>query len=157
MHSRCGILYNNRPEGVVAASTPPAAPFSKAVIACYPARSNIGAIRSSSRGLYRRVRSRIGSNQRVPRNRGVVGAISQCESLRMPEPTTFLAISDVHGNFDEFDPRDLPEADAVLVAGDMTNMCMRGWEMNRCKRWLQDLADRYPAVFWIPGNHDIGV
>lgn len=75
----------------------------------------------------------------------------------MPEPTTFLAISDVHGDFDAFDPLTLPDADAVLVAGDMTNMGREGFELARCGRWLAGLAARYRTVFWIPGNHDIGV
>ena len=75
----------------------------------------------------------------------------------MPEPTTFLAISDVHGDFDAFVPNDLPAADAVLVAGDMTNRGLAGYELERCARWLRGLAARYRSVFWIPGNHDIGV
>jgi Icc-related predicted phosphoesterase len=75
----------------------------------------------------------------------------------MDSSTTFLAISDVHGRFEVFPAEALPDADAVLIAGDMTDMGMRGRELAHCGRWLSALAARYPAVFWIPGNHDIGV
>ncbi|HLK61542.1 MAG TPA: metallophosphoesterase [Chthonomonadaceae bacterium] len=94
-----------------------------------------------------------------------------------------LAISDVHDAFEAFAPATLPDADLCLVAGDLTNYGIRGewqlpegdralfiaalqgerlgeeWtgtEITRAKRWLEELAQRYP-VFWIPGNHDIDV
>ncbi len=94
-----------------------------------------------------------------------------------------LAISDVHDEFEAFAPDTLPVADVCLVAGDLTNYGMRGeWELSgkdqeillsvmqedgidnvwagseivRARQWLEQLAQRYP-VFWIPGNHDIGV
>ena len=94
-----------------------------------------------------------------------------------------LAISDIHDEFAAFAPETLPDADVCLIAGDLTNYGMRGewqlsgedreifatalqagktdsiWaasEMTRAKHWLQEMARRYP-IFWIPGNHDIGV
>jgi Icc-related predicted phosphoesterase len=39
----------------------------------------------------------------------------------------------------------------------MTNAGLRGRELALCERWLSALARRYRAVFWVPGNHDIGV
>jgi Icc-related predicted phosphoesterase len=71
--------------------------------------------------------------------------------------TTFIALADIHGRFDAFEPEGMPDADAALVAGDMTNRGTTGLEIARCERWLAKLAARYAAVFWIPGNHDIGV
>ena len=92
-----------------------------------------------------------------------------------------LAISDVHDEFEAFAPETLPDADVCLIAGDLTNFgqlerrrfaslelerllaTLAGGsgagpthEVVRAKQWLEALARRYP-VFWIPGNHDIGV
>ena len=68
-----------------------------------------------------------------------------------------LAISDVHDRFDEFRVEDLPDADVCVVAGDLTNYGTRKTgSIAAARRWLTDLGQRY-IVFWIPGNHDIGV
>ena len=52
--------------------------------------------------------------------------------------------------------------DACLIAGDLTvwghcDSQARVNEMGRAGDWLAALGERYPALFWIPGNHDIGV
>jgi len=93
-----------------------------------------------------------------------------------------LAISDIHEDFEAFAPETLPEADLCVIAGDLTNYGLRGnwrlsranlrilqawakaadlsaWqgqEIARAKAWLEAMSRRYP-VFWIPGNHDIGI
>jgi predicted phosphodiesterase len=36
-----------------------------------------------------------------------------------------LTISDIHGQYEEFNLEKLPEADVILVAGDLTNYGMR--------------------------------
>jgi uncharacterized protein len=91
-------------------------------------------------------------------------------------------MSDIHGRFERFAPSALPDADLLLIAGDLTNNgiheeepispAFREWmiqnaqspdtfydpvpEVERAREWLRRLAQRTP-VFWIPGNHDIGI
>lgn len=91
-----------------------------------------------------------------------------------------LACSDIHDAFERFPVDRFLQADLCVVAGDLTNLGVRGnrrrapepppvrspgaqrgglWpseEIARAAEWLQQLARRFP-VFWIPGNHDIGV
>ena len=94
-----------------------------------------------------------------------------------------LAISDIHDNYEMFPPSEMPDADFCVVAGDLTNYGKRGkWrlpardrdaliadgvplsvlkalqgdELDRAERWLTEMGQRLP-VFWIPGNHDLGV
>ncbi len=95
---------------------------------------------------------------------------------------TLLAIADIHTRFDRFPPKALPDADLVLIAGDLTNdgvndtqtlspaflawilrqgrkpeeFIPREREIDQARTWLTQMAERYP-VLWIPGNHDIGV
>jgi Icc-related predicted phosphoesterase len=75
---------------------------------------------------------------------------------------TVLCVSDIHDRFDDFKPDELPEADICLVAGDLTEFGHRGethgtGEIRRAAIWLQKMGERYSGLFWIPGNHDIGV
>ena|SRR5579871_4453318 len=92
-----------------------------------------------------------------------------------------LICSDIHDDFERFPVDGFPDADLCLVAGDLTNDGLRGrgkltfgairrlaqmsaaeiemWqadEITRAADWLTRLAARFP-VYWIPGNHDIGV
>lgn len=79
----------------------------------------------------------------------------------------FLCISDIHSQFPRFAPDALPPADVVLVAGDLTNCGKRNLligygpvakpEWPEAQEWLCAMGDRYPAVFWVPGNHDMDV
>jgi Icc-related predicted phosphoesterase len=94
-----------------------------------------------------------------------------------------LICSDLHDDFKRFPVDKFPDADLCLVAGDLTEYGLRGrqklsasdvsllqhmrvdpaaiqmWlgdEIKRATDWLTRLAQRLP-VYWIPGNHDIGV
>lgn len=95
---------------------------------------------------------------------------------------TLLAISDIHVQFDRFPPKTLPDADLVLIAGDLTNDGLHdsptlspiflAWilrqgrkpeeflsserEIDQARTWMTQMTERYP-VLWIPGNHDIGL
>lgn len=86
-------------------------------------------------------------------------------------------MSDVHCRWGRFNPADMPpaeEIDAVIVAGDITNMgkpkgyragVSEDWEA--AEEWLDALNKKYcdynyfeaakpvKCVYWIPGNHDI--
>ncbi|MES2463390.1 MAG: metallophosphoesterase, partial [Armatimonadota bacterium] len=73
-----------------------------------------------------------------------------------------LCLSDIHDRFEKYQPADLPPADVCLVAGDLTEFGQQGethgtGEIRRAAIWLRDMGERYPELFWIPGNHDIGV
>lgn len=73
-----------------------------------------------------------------------------------------LCISDIHDQWGDYKVADLPEADAVLVAGDLTDYGLQGealgyGELNRARTWLRAMGARYRVILWIPGNHDIGV
>ena len=70
-----------------------------------------------------------------------------------------LVMSDIHAEFQRFDPTKLPDAEVVLIAGDITNYGTRNYglaEFMAAKVWMQKIAERYQEVYWIPGNHDIG-
>lgn len=68
-----------------------------------------------------------------------------------------LAMADIHGHFDRFDLEKLPDADVIIIAGDITELGMRRpWEMNHARCWMQQLTEHAP-VFWIPGNHDLEI
>lgn len=64
-------------------------------------------------------------------------------------------VSDLHGYLP-----DIPECDAVLLAGDIVpTHChdvpnARGWLDTNFRRWLNELADRDIEVVGIAGNHD---
>lgn len=75
-----------------------------------------------------------------------------------------LAISDVHDEFDRFDPARFPDFDVLVIAGDVTNWGKRHPVMWPCaQRWLRSVAalgvtkKHQYRMFIIPGNHDIGV
>jgi Icc-related predicted phosphoesterase len=72
-----------------------------------------------------------------------------------------LCVSDLHDQFDLFEPEKMPLADACLVAGDLTNWGLQGTEryneVGRAGDWLRAMGERYGQLLWIPGNHDIGV
>jgi Icc-related predicted phosphoesterase len=82
-----------------------------------------------------------------------------------------LCLSDLHGRIHKAPVHhtrrdtDLPDADIVLIAGDLTNM---GYDprdqygadvLESVAFWSTRLGERYGAenVFWVPGNHDIRV
>ena len=69
-----------------------------------------------------------------------------------------LVISDIHGHFDAFRPDELPGADLVLFAGDLTERGLKGdpHALSEGEGWLRGMASKYPQVIAIPGNHDIG-
>lgn len=73
-----------------------------------------------------------------------------------------LAIADVHGQFFRFQAKELPEADMVLLAGDLTNMGVSHdprWrdERESMGRWIDSLQTRMPQapILAIAGNHDL--
>lgn len=80
-----------------------------------------------------------------------------------------LIMSDIHCHWSRFRPADMPEPDdidAVIVAGDITNMgkpkgyrsgVSEDWEA--AKRWMGILRASYDKqmIYWVPGNHDINV
>lgn len=82
-----------------------------------------------------------------------------------------LCLSDLHGRIHKAPvhhtrrPEDLPDADIVLIAGDLTNMGYdprdrNGAEVLEAVRlWSTRIGERYGSenAFWVPGNHDIRV
>jgi uncharacterized protein len=81
-----------------------------------------------------------------------------------------LCMSDIHEDFERFSPPNLPppsEVDIVFVSGDLTQlgvelspMFIRHFEADikeRLHAWMRDLSKSYPRIYWIPGNHDIGL
>ncbi len=73
-----------------------------------------------------------------------------------------LAISDVHGEFDRFNPDKFPAFDVLVIAGDVTNWGKRHPnEWISARKWLRMVATRClsrgKTGVIIPGNHDIGV
>ena len=75
-----------------------------------------------------------------------------------------LTISNIHGQFDAFDLENLPEADMVLVAGDLTNFGLRPpvnfqlraeYELEMARDWFGRLHHHCPQILWVQGNHDI--
>lgn len=69
-----------------------------------------------------------------------------------------LIMSDIHCSWQNFRVEDMPIADLVLMAGDITNYGTRDPDqIIVARKLLKDLAFKYKTVYWIPGNHDIGV
>jgi uncharacterized protein len=75
-----------------------------------------------------------------------------------------LTISDIHGQYEEFNLEKLPEADVILVAGDLTNFGMRPpfsyrlqaeRELEMARDWFERLHAHCPRILWVQGNHDI--
>lgn len=73
-----------------------------------------------------------------------------------------LCLSDIHGRFGLYRPETLPDADMVVVAGDLTNWGRdpRGGTfgadlLDTAREWTRALGRRYRQVFVIAGNHDI--
>jgi predicted phosphodiesterase len=75
-----------------------------------------------------------------------------------------LTISDIHGQYEEFNLEKLPEADVILVVGDLTNYGMRppfGYqlqaerELEMARDWFEQLHAHCPRILWVQGNHDI--
>jgi uncharacterized protein len=84
----------------------------------------------------------------------------------LEKPMRILNISDIHGRFKDFKLETLPDVDAVLVAGDLTNfgtnpphqyLAEATAELEQAKMWFEALSQRCAKVFWVQGNHDIGV
>jgi Icc-related predicted phosphoesterase len=69
-----------------------------------------------------------------------------------------LAMSDIHCQWDNFVVKDMPAADVVVMAGDITNWGLRQpSEMMNAVMFMEGLARKYKLVLWIPGNHEIAV
>jgi uncharacterized protein len=75
-----------------------------------------------------------------------------------------LTISDIHGQYEDFNLEKLPEADVILVAGDLTNYGMRPplpyrpnaeRELEMARHWFERLHAHCPRILWVQGNHDI--
>jgi Icc-related predicted phosphoesterase len=68
--------------------------------------------------------------------------------------TSIAAIADLHGRFDV----ELPEADVLLIAGDVCPVTDHGvefqaeWLERELYPWLEKLP--HPEIAWIAGNHD---
>lgn len=76
----------------------------------------------------------------------------------MAATVKLLVMSDIHGCFRDFPPDKMPDVDVVLVAGDVTNLGIRDYgEVARAEDWFKALGNRYPVVFYVLGNHDIGL
>jgi Icc-related predicted phosphoesterase len=74
-----------------------------------------------------------------------------------------LAISDIHCRFNLFSPENMGLKhecpDLILIAGDITNYGIRsmyGEEIENARIWLLQLAE-YAPVYFVTGNHDIGM
>lgn len=68
-----------------------------------------------------------------------------------------LLISDVHADGSTFAVEKLPQADVALMAGDITNYgALRFSDFYFAREWMKALSARMP-VFWVPGNHDLGM
>jgi uncharacterized protein len=75
-----------------------------------------------------------------------------------------LTISDIHGQYEDFNLEKLPEADVILIAGDLTNYGMRPpfsyrlqaeRELEMARDWFEQLHQHCPRILWVQGNHDI--
>lgn len=74
-------------------------------------------------------------------------------------------MADIHNRFNRFPAERLPDADYVVVAGDVTNAGRSARidedaydNLQRARAWLDSLRSKYGGsrVIVIPGNHDIG-
>lgn len=61
-----------------------------------------------------------------------------------------VAISDLHNSF----PKNLPSADVLFIAGDLTNKGEEG-ELLSAKAWLEEQKKKFKHILFTPGNHDI--
>ncbi len=76
--------------------------------------------------------------------------------LKEEHPLRLVCLSDIHSNFERYRPENLPDADACIVAGDLTESGLYlPHEVRRARKWLHSLCERYPRVWYIFGNHDI--
>jgi uncharacterized protein len=75
-----------------------------------------------------------------------------------------LTISDIHGQYEDFNLKKLPKADVILVAGDLTNFGMHPpisyqlqaeHELEMARDWFEQLHQHCPRILWVQGNHDI--
>jgi uncharacterized protein len=75
-----------------------------------------------------------------------------------------LTVSDIHGQFREFNPATPPEADVILIAGNLTNLGLRApalWkaqaelQLEQAQVWFKALSRRCEHVYWVQGNHDM--
>jgi uncharacterized protein len=75
-----------------------------------------------------------------------------------------LTISDLHGQYDAFRLKILPEVDVILMAGDLTNFGLRPpvnyqlqaeRELEQARAWYERLHQHCPRILWVQGNHDI--
>ena len=75
-----------------------------------------------------------------------------------------LTISDIHGQYDAFRLKNLPEVDVILMAGDLTNFGLRPpvnhqlqaeRELEQARAWFERLHQHCPQILWVQGNHDI--
>lgn len=72
---------------------------------------------------------------------------------------SLLCLSDMHLNFNLFAPEALPNADIAIIAGDFTNCGTRYGtaEVDAARTWVAAMARKYHKVFYVCGNHDIGM
>ena len=77
-----------------------------------------------------------------------------------PQPLRLLCLSDLHGDFDRFPSEHLPDADAVIVAGDITTNGLRYppyEDEPNARLWFAWMRKRYRQVYYILGNHDLDI
>lgn len=63
----------------------------------------------------------------------------------------FILISDIHADMNKWDWNCMSHMDTslpVVVAGDINN------DVRAASRWIRDLANMFPTVIWVAGNHD---
>lgn len=69
-----------------------------------------------------------------------------------------LVMSDIHQKWSRFPVEEMPPADMVLVAGDITDYGMRvPGQHARGVRFMDELYQKYKTLYWVRGNHDLGV
>jgi Icc-related predicted phosphoesterase len=72
--------------------------------------------------------------------------------------SSILALADVHSDFDRFAVCTLPDADLVLIAGDLLEHGRHNHtDLKNCAAWLEELVGRYPFVGYVLGNHDLNI
>lgn len=65
-------------------------------------------------------------------------------------------ISDIHGSYKNFPVDTLQPADALLIAGDITNTGSPA-QVKKAKDWIDTLKPVYKDIFYVFGNHDLGL
>lgn len=72
--------------------------------------------------------------------------------------SSILALADVHSDFDRFAIDTLPNANLVLIAGDLLEQGRHNRsDLIACSAWLEGLVERYGFVGFVLGNHDLNI